>query len=955
MRKLVFSCLAGLALVGCGSVANNTFAGNPAQVPAQQTSVVVGRVELGGPVPRALVRLVGEDGSVYASATSDSTGMVYFKNVSVPGNFRAVTQLPGSTVELAAEIQGYHQKRRQARISLLTTLVSRYVHTHPGVSLAEAESRIRAAAKIPAGLDIESGPLDPNPFYSDFALLSAAGSSGGWEAFSGQFLTQAENNQGRLYRLSLDQLDRPIPGLEPGLSAVTNSSRLRMAERLQITQATGAALSLRYVPTISFISGPVSLGGQFLLGIGTGLGGNVVTAGVNGVIGWAANQMGLNYGTSGQLNQINAELQYLTGIVLGLAKKVNDSELKNTLEALDATYADVRTANNATLTQMNITTITDQPFSPPPSFQTLLGDIQAPNYPSILDTTNTTLVGPNQAIMTAQQIEVNQLRGLDRPDNMQNMPWRSNAILDKLDPLYGYFAGQQTMALNLLAEQAHNFYINQNPVTGVAALMPVLQSGVSSLKQQRQQLPLYTSQWGAIVDLENGIMWWEVTFAATDYDSAYNAAQQFSIPLVMPDGSVRTYDDWRLPTFGEMQSLQNRGMFSPTYDVNVTVSGNGSYPDVGHSTAGLPSLGFYQVGESLSGAPNDNGANGDLWMNYITWDGTELFELPKYEYRLNSTYTTSKESKSSDTNCYFICRTFGPEVLTNPVAEITKATSIPAPVPSDVAGQALTDGEIAQFGVPTALSLRTQAARTTVTYPDPDPTDPGGTRTLTVPSGAVQVVANITYQLVLGGSFTMGYNSTRSFSTTANSYSANVSTVDSQGNPNELSELVNWSSSNGNAVQMLNVPFVSGIAIPLSTTPVTFKGTLLGQAGATVSGTLGYTASAASPHTLQSIQISPRNQIYGTSQSQPASGAYPYVCTGHYADGTMETLAGQVSWSVPPNAANAQIVLNGNGASLEMNQPLQQTPVAYNVTITATFQGKTDSSTIQIVPGVAPL
>jgi len=272
-------------------------------------------------------------------------------------------------------------------------------------------------------------------------------------------------------------------------------------------------------------------------------------------------------------------------------------------------------------------------------------------------------------------------------------------------------------------------------------------------------------------------------------------------------------------------------------------------------------------------------------------------------------------------------------------------------IPDQVAGQAFSAGELSQFGVPTAITLSTRPAPVNVTYPDP--TNPALTRSTTVPVGAVQTVATITYEVNLGGSFTAGYNATQQFNNAAFTHTGNVVTTSSSGISNELNELVDWSSSNDIAVQMLNIPYFGGIAIPLTTTAVTLKATLLGKGGTPISGQLSYTPGAISPHTLQSLQISPRNQIYGTSNAQPASGTYPYTCTGFYADGTLAPLAGQVQWSATSNQANITFVQNGSGVNMELDQPAQDNPTAYNVTLTATFPGGlTDSTTIQIVPQV---
>ena len=950
-RILWLLCLLAAAVSGCGSDSDSFVVTNNAG--PQPPSAMVARLYVGGDVANATLRVEDTAGQVLATGTTNRNGMAYFENVVAPPDIRVIASVPGFSQELRAELRGFDQSKSQARVSLLSTLVSSLMQSNPGLSLSEAESRIKQAMSIPDGVNINIGLDEPNPVYSDIALLRAAGANGGWTSYSQSVLDQAEAGSGRRYQLSIDQLDRPLLGLESGLASVAEASRLRLQKRLRIPDATSADLATRHTPSISLIAGPASLGGQFLLGIGTGVGGNVATAGINAVFGWAANQMGLNYGTGGQLDEIEGELTNLTNLVTGLVTTINDTNLNNQVTDAKNLLAGVRTANTSMLTNLGTANITNQPFSPPPNFATLVSDINAVDYATTLSEVSNYLVGSTEIIKLGQSILLNQITGIDGPSSMQNFPWRTNHLLDQLDPLYTDFAGQQTMALNLYAEQAHNYLLNPNPVTGVANMLPNFASAVSNLKTQRQQLPFYMSQWGPIVDYENGIMWMEFVYDPTTFASANSAAGSYAIQLVLPDGSTVTYDDWRLPTFGEYTSLQNRGKYNPTYTAGVPVNSTGDYPDTGQATAGLPGLGFQGVADALNAAPNDNGSNGDMWMSYYSIAKSN--ETTQWEYRLNhSSSNLNYESKSSDTNVYMICRTFGPDILTSAYVPGDPGYDDPTtPQPSGLAGPAFTSGEIAQFGVPTAISLSTTAAPSAVSYPSAS--DPTQTDTYSVPSGSIQAVADVTYELNLGGSFTMGYGTTESFSTPSKSHTGSVSTASfGNGNPNMVRELVNWQSSNDNNLRMLNLPFVSGIAIPLSTNATTITASLLGAGGAAVSGTLNVTPAAISPHTLTSISISPRNQIYGAVSSQPSSGSFPYYCTGFYADGTMETLALDVTWSVEANPANAQIVENASGVDLSMNQPAQATPVAYTVTISATYQGFDDSTTIQIVPPVGP-
>lgn len=465
---------------------------------------------------------------------------------------------------------------------------------------------------------------------------------------------------------------------------------------------------------------------------------------------------------------------------------------------------------------------------------------------------------------------------------------------------------------------------------------------MANLKLQRGQLPFYGSSWGTLVDMQNGIMWWEDMHNADTFDHAKSAADSYTLQVVLVDGSVTTYDDWRLPTYGECLALQDRGKYCPSKDSSVPVNSHDSYPDTGQSTAGLPALGFQDVATALKSAPNDNGSNGDLWMSYYILEDGKLTLNGSWEFRLNHGSTnTSYENRSSDTNAYVLCRGFGPKTL------VTAVDGGYFP-PDGTLGRNLTSGEVVQYGLPTNLALNLVPAPATISYPDGQ--DPSQTDTFVPPAGSRQAEAEVTWQVHLGGSFTMGYGSTKSFSNSSYSTSATVITQDlGTGHPNMVRELISWTSSNSNNLRVLNAPYVSGIVIPLASGNTNVVATLM--TAPVASTTVSITPPA---KTLESLQISPRNQIYGVTPAQPAVGSFPYYCTGFYSDGTMETLALDVQWTVPANAANAQIVANASGVALEMNQPGQATPVPYNVTISVAYGGKTDSTTIQIVPPVAP-
>jgi len=269
-------------------------------------------------------------------------------------------------------------------------------------------------------------------------------------------------------------------------------------------------------------------------------------------------------------------------------------------------------------------------------------------------------------------------------------------------------------------------------------------------------------------------------------------------------------------------------------------------------------------------------------------------------------------------------------------------------------------GEYAQYGVPTAIDISAPESAKSVTYP----VSGGTTNTFTPPAGSVQFNANVTYTIDTGGSFTVGYGSgsTKNYTNPSAAYSGTVSTAttdSSESNAyNAIGQLINWNVSNSSgssatspSMKLLNIPYASGIGIPLNSGPVTVTASLLGANAAEVTGSYDYTVSA-EEKTLTGIQISPRNQLYGGNNLQPSTGDYSYYCTGFYSDGTVESLGGEVTWTITPeaDAAGTNMVISGGVATLKLAIPSEANPVDYQLTITATYQGKTDSTLIEISP-----
>lgn len=962
-RSLGLGLVVAAAMAGCSGESSESsvaavFPPNSAPIPSPVARIMVAKLYLGSFTGNSTIIIQGLDGTQLATAQTNSAGVAFFHNFTVPSDFRALARPQGSNVEFAAELRGFDQTNRQAVINVPTTLVSRYLKAHPGVSLTEAETRIRRALLVPENLMLDIGVGEAtNGFFSHIDFFRKASAQGGFEAFMSRVLDRAGSEA---FTLEATDLDGPITGLgDARLDAIANTARQKMRAQIRPRPDSVARVSSKGELTAQDDGG---LAANLLLGVGTGIGGNLITAGANAVVGWAANQMGLNYGTQGQLEQIQKTLNGVSNQVNDIQKEISTANVVAAVQTADAQVVNITSATTQLVRQItNTSAITNQPFTPSPTLSSLVGYLTNTSWSQTSTNLNAALVSTSGALLGVQSLTINDQLGLDNPSRVQYYPMRTNHVLYSLLQLYSYYSQQQCLMLNLWSESIHNYSIVGNPVAAIFNNVAGIASAVGNLKTQRQMQGLLTSQWAPIIDYENAIMWCENMGAPTTYDEAVSDVSSVSYQLILPDGSSVVYDDWRLPNYGEYVSLQQRGTYNPTSIAAATgpspvpVNSHNSYPDPGQSTAGLPSLGFQNVAQYLNEAPNGNGGNGDLWMNWVGASANgnvwEVSYGTQYEFRLNhsgSSDNTSLENDTNDTNCYVYCRTFGPNSLVYPYASKSGSNDSPLPSPSPFAGAAFTPGETAQYGIATSISGLTVGPFVAPT-PSPSP--------FPIPNGVLQLDANISYQVNVGGAFTLGNATNLRVTNPSYAYSGTVSTKPQNGAPAILRQLVRWgtdsflSSAGGTAVS--NLPGLDGMVLSTSTTPVTLTASLAtGSADpngtlTTVSGSLTYSPAAAAPHNLLSIQITPRNQIFGV----PIPVSVDLYCTGFYSDGTVASLGGVANWTVSPanNPAGATIQMVGSQPQLQMPSPSPY-PSPYNLTITATANGTTDSTQFQIAP-----
>jgi hypothetical protein len=952
----------GLLVGGCGSntqesaVTENFNAG-----PLQTAPWVFVEARVVNPLPDVTVRLVGPDGSELASGKTRANGIAAFRNVSLPDNFRALASFENSDKHLSLEVRGFHQRHHALRLTILSTLQSEFHRLHPELSMEQVDERIRSALRLHPSVNLGVGLIEPNPVFSDLDFLRATRGLG-VDGLSSLLGPAGSPSSGRSYLLSQLDLQTPITGLGADLDRRLDLERQVLARRLAAsTPVINLSEDNPGNPLASdFISGPSSLGGQFLLGVGTGVTGNLVGDGLSFVFGWAAKQMGYNFGSGNQLAEIATTVTQILGAVEMLQAKGAAAVLRAQIDSLNQTLTPVVNDSGSLSTAASGTQVTDQPFVPAPSIGTLISTISQANYANILTIVAEQLVGTGNVLLNALAYQLTTATGVDQTSATGLCPWRSPSLFTSSLNLYNQFAFQQVLGMNLLAEQAHNSLLSPDPVPAINQAVPQLAQATQALKTQRQQLPLFSDP-NVIVDLENGVMYYATPNGPAEWDYSFNLAQNIEFQFTMGDGSAVVYPagDWRFPTFGEGQALQNRGRFNPTKDNSVDTLNSDPYPNAGSATAGLPGLGFNFESNSQTADPDILGSDGEIWMCYFDVPSGNSNDTPiqqgldvdpQHTFLLNhSDNQTNGYTESSRLFSYVFCRTFGQQT-SQTLLPINTAGGF-VPVPSLVTGRTLNAIECLTWGLPTAITglNATSAAPAQVSLP-PAPGQTGN-QTVTLPAQTRQMAASVQFTVTVGGQHTMGFDQTQTFNPIQTTYSQTLSTVDYP----FLKDFLTWDSQPYAIAQALNLPGLGGILIQHSTAgAVNLKASVTTANQQVVSQQVAFTPSEANPHSLQTLQISPRNQIYGSDLSQPARGAYRLYCTGFYTDRTVASLVNQVQWSASPADAvektGLEFISNATGVSMQLDPRPDETRTPVNVTVTATFGAIQDSMQIQVIP-----
>lgn len=528
--RLLVLALAALLVAGCGGSGNT---GSGGSAPALQVHQVRGRVQADLPWHGATVRILDLEGrplllaegslvegrltGPVAEAVPAGVNGEFRCSSLLPESFRIVAQREGS--ELVAEVRGF-QGGRYFGVNFVTNLVARYLEAHPGMSLEEAEARVRTYLAIPEGVDLGTGLDADQGVFSRSVFASRARQNGGVDAYT---------------RTLVPRVDSDPPS-----------------------------------PVTAEAAAPSSPLGGLAADVAKGLVSDGVKLGIKDSFGWAVGLAGFNIGGVSNREieqQLNAIQQELDEIELAIAQQTLTLEYAQDQTALEPLVSNITGTSGQVA---NLAAQFPNPgFGPPVSSavdQPLINQLQGQNPPwdtlanEILDYLLGRGSAPNNMMSLYKAIVMGSVQA-DSPASYGGYPLRSNLLLENLQGQSNYYLQVVNEALNLLAETNHLVYrdlegnFTSNAVPIMLARTSLLQILAAS-RQAWEQLPEALASDNVLIDMENGVTWYLVV---EEPDNYYPDLYQGSTIVTGPYGSA-TFNghQFMLPTQGQLDSLRHR-------------------------------------------------------------------------------------------------------------------------------------------------------------------------------------------------------------------------------------------------------------------------------------------------------------------------------------------------------------------------------------------------------------
>ncbi len=469
-------------------------------------------------------------------------------------------------------------------VSPVTTFVSRYLQTHPGVDLETASERVRRYLQIPVGVDLGSG-LRP-AFFSWPTFVKAAGST------------------------PIDQfIDQQVAQVDGG-STVSFAAPERWPALQSLLGKPDPDLSA--VRARSF--------GDLFTSVADNTVADLATDGITSLVGWVAGALGFNDATEQQLNAIENQLNQVLAELNQLS-----TDLQNDFQVLSNEVAESTTADQITTIQTSLGPVTTRIQSNCQLYLQMLQQAQPtgalgtpilappPSAAKFVDSL-TSYANATTGSLGADLSSLRQsLRGLN---NQPNLPMlystlmqqalgnsspsganlfcdlRANSILQQEQEYLDFYRAHQVLGLLLTVEASHVDPQTYALGTLTSNLLAAnIEEATRTLRQMSQDLvvegqqvpPATLASDEVIVDMANQVMYYnELQYA----EWVFQYGNPDTIPSFTGAFSLGPWGagQWLVPTVAQITALRNYAL----------AAGNGNVVN------GLERIGFSLPGQSPS-------------------------------------------------------------------------------------------------------------------------------------------------------------------------------------------------------------------------------------------------------------------------------------------------------------------------------------------------------------------
>ncbi len=663
---------------GCGSNREDFVVTGTGPVGSGPTDgFFLGRVLLEDFIQDSDVQITNLAGKQLYSFKTLHKGFFYTRGA-LPADFRITATRPGDATIYSREVRGGYDKLTMY-VNPLTTIASRLV-TESGLTLSEAESRVKTYYSLPAGYSLDwitnskASPFSPAGF---FELANRSGDIDGY----------------------FDQVVSDIAG---------GAGTQQQSVVLDIEQPEGNLINSLIKTTVGDVfSDAISLGDA-------------------GIFGAITQALGFNLGTSGALNAISEQLDQVLSEIGAL-------NIKTSQNAADQGYNDALNAIGQNLVDLEDNNGDIVKLAQSSSNQTaaqLVSQIQALQVEDLVNLVVEYVTGAevtNIILSYNQKVTSDNLfiTGSEATSYL-GYPVRFNQMTEDLQTQAGYFISHLGLAMNLYAENAHL----QVPLTSSLAEAGTAIDGlIAATRQAENQVPALLNSNDVILDVPNNLMWYAVFMPQDTYENAiaFSTAQQ--------EGG---YTGWRLPTQAELSDFVLNRIAVQT---GVTSTGDygqitdsqwrsafGGYTKSTHNSAsngassGVPGYAFdltnygQQTYDSNTGLLGNDTYQGQAYYNLDSDPGANNDNLLQW-YGVNKVQTTSYYlGANGDKSTYLLVRDFPGTTDTSGGSNPLASGQLGDPTNMDIGAKSPTEASSAMYFVSPNGATVPQVDLTNATY-----------------------------------------------------------------------------------------------------------------------------------------------------------------------------------------------------------------------------------------------